>query len=91
MATLLEFAAEAFGLLVNTLILIVITPPVGSIVDWFALFSSQQSSGLLNATPLKGSFGMFYGFLILIEIALVVRMYLVTIRRTDYATGEEDY
>ena len=91
MATLLEFAAEAIGLLVNTLILIVITPPVGSIVDWFALFASQQSTGVLTATPLKGGFAMFYAFLLLIEVALIARLFLTTIRRTDYATGEEDY
>jgi hypothetical protein len=90
MATFMEMLDSAFFLIVNTVVLIVITVGVSPIMDWMAVWLPNQPVGYISAQPVQYLFGMFYGMICLIEVALFVQIFLTVIKRTDYNTGEED-
>ncbi|OPX64740.1 MULTISPECIES: hypothetical protein [unclassified Methanoregula] len=91
MASFNEFFGSAFFLIINTVILIVVTFTAGTILDWLAVWVASQPKGLLSAVPVMHSFATFYGMIVLIEIGLFVQLYLTTIKRTSYSTGESDF
>lgn len=81
---------SAFFLIVNTVVLIVITVGIAPIMDWMAVWLPAQPAGYISAQPVQYLFGTFYGMIMLIEVGLFVQLFLTTIKRTDYNTGEED-
>lgn len=86
----MEMLDSAFFLIVNTVVLIVITVGVAPIMDWLAVWLPNQPAGYISAQPVQYLFGTFYGMIMLIEVALFVQLFLTTIKRTDYNTGEDD-
>lgn len=91
MATFIEMMESSFFLIVNTVILIVITFTAGTIIDWLAIWMSNQPAGPISAAPVIYVFGTFYGMIGAIEAGLFVQLYLTTIKRTDYVTGESEF
>lgn len=87
----MEMLDASFFLIINTLVLIIITVAVGPIMDWLAVFISNQPTGLLSVTPLQFTFGTFYGMICVIEVGLFIQLFLTPIKQTDYNTGEEDW
>lgn len=90
MASFSEMAGAIFYLLISTIVLIVATIAGGPIIDFFAVWISGQPAGRIPVTPLQGTFGLFYGLIIGIEIALFTNLFLTAIRRTRYTGAENE-
>lgn len=91
MATFIEMLESSFFLIVNTVILIVITFTAGTIIDWLAVWISNQPAGPISASPVQYVFGTFYGMVCVIEAGLFIQLYLTTIKRTNFNTGESEF
>jgi hypothetical protein len=91
MASFMEMLDSAFFLIVNTVVLIVVLVGVAPIMDWLAVWLPTQPAGYISAQPVQYVFGTFFGMLCVIEVGLFVQLFLTTIKRTDYNTGEEDW
>jgi uncharacterized membrane protein (DUF373 family) len=91
MATFLEMFDSVLALITNTLILIVVTLAIGPVMDFLAWWLPSQPAGRIPIAPIQLVFGLFYAFLILLELALFAGVFLKGILRTDYDTGSDDF
>jgi hypothetical protein len=87
-ATFIEMLEGSFFLIVNTVGLIIVTMSAGTIIDWLSAYLSSQPAGPIGASPVQYAFGTFYGMIIAIEIGLFFQLFLTSIKRTDYDTGD---
>jgi hypothetical protein len=91
MAMFTEMFDAVLWLITSTIILIVVTLSIGPIIDFLAAWLPTMPAGRIPISPVQMVFGTFYIFILLLEGAVFVNLFLTAIRRTDYDTGESDF
>ena len=92
MASTSELLVAGMFLLVNTIVIAIYVliggPLFGSIFSWISLQKFAPDS-LMNPTMIQWIPSFFFGFLLVLEIVLIVRLAFVVVSKTDYQGNVE--
>lgn len=95
MASFAKMLDASLFLIINTVALFVFWIAGSPILDylnvWISSFEFTNPTVIGMGHMLQPVFGWFGWLLVIIEVILFVRTYLVVVSRTDYITGEEDF
>jgi len=95
MASFQKMLDASIFLIVNTVALFVFWVAGSPIMDWLNMYIS--SFAFTNPTvksmahAVQPVFGWFGWLLVIVEVVLFVRVYLVVVSKVDYITGEDDF
>jgi hypothetical protein len=95
MASFQEMLDAALFLIVSTLTIVVFWVAGSPIMDFLSVYVGSFAFTSPVVIQMAGSaqpvFGWWYWLLIIMEIAVFIRTYLIIVTRVDYSTGDSNF